>query len=80
MQDHTELLRTAYAAFNARDLDAVGRGLFVMFAVAYVGPFLLTNADPRFRIPLDILVLTHAISRFATALAGGGATASATRY
>jgi hypothetical protein len=39
--------------------------LFVMFAVAYVIPFLLTNSDPRFRVPLDILVLTHAIYRIA---------------
>jgi 4-amino-4-deoxy-L-arabinose transferase-like glycosyltransferase len=39
--------------------------LFVMFAVAYVVPFLLTNSDPRFRIPLDILLLTHALSRVA---------------
>ena len=39
--------------------------LFVVFVVAYVTPFLLTNADPRFRIPLDILVLTHAFSRIA---------------
>jgi hypothetical protein len=39
--------------------------LFVMFAVAYIAPFLLTNSDPRFRIPLDILVLTHAIYRIA---------------
>jgi hypothetical protein len=39
--------------------------LFVLFAVAYIVPFLLTNSDPRFRIPLDILVLTHAIYRIA---------------
>jgi hypothetical protein len=39
--------------------------LFVIFAVAYIAPFLLTNSDPRFRIPLDILVLTHAIYRLA---------------
>jgi hypothetical protein len=37
--------------------------LFIMFVVAYVAPFLLTNSDPRFRTPLDILVLTHAIYR-----------------
>jgi hypothetical protein len=39
--------------------------LFVAFVVAYVTPFLLTNSDPRFRIPLDILLLTHAIYRLA---------------
>ncbi len=37
--------------------------LFLVFVVAYVGPFLLTNSDPRFRVPLDVLVLTHAIYR-----------------
>jgi hypothetical protein len=39
--------------------------LFVAFVVAYVTPFLLTNSDPRFRIPLDVLLLTHAIYRLA---------------
>jgi hypothetical protein len=39
--------------------------LFVTFVVAYVTPFLLTNSDPRFRVPLDILLLTHAIYRIA---------------
>jgi hypothetical protein len=39
--------------------------LFVAFLVAYVAPFLLTNSDPRFRIPLDVLLLTHAIYRLA---------------
>jgi hypothetical protein len=39
--------------------------LFVVFVVAYVAPFLLTNSDPRFRIPLDVLLLTHAIYRIA---------------
>ncbi len=33
--------------------------LFVLFAAAYVLPFVLTNADPRFRPALDVLVLTH---------------------
>jgi hypothetical protein len=37
--------------------------LFVAFLVAYIAPFLLTNSDPRFRIPLDVLLLTHAIYR-----------------
>jgi hypothetical protein len=40
-------------------------GLFLAFLLAYVTPFLLTNSDPRFRIPLDILLLTHAIYRIA---------------
>jgi hypothetical protein len=39
--------------------------LFLVFVVAYVAPFLLTNSDPRFRVPLDVLVLTHAIYRIA---------------
>jgi hypothetical protein len=39
--------------------------LFLAFLIAYVIPFLLTNSDPRFRIPLDILLLTHAIYRIA---------------
>jgi hypothetical protein len=39
--------------------------LFLAFLIAYVTPFLLTNSDPRFRIPLDILLLTHAIYRIA---------------
>ena len=38
--------------------------LFVLFGLSYIVPFLLTNSDPRFRIPLDVLVLTHAIHRF----------------
>ncbi len=39
--------------------------LFVTFAVAYILPFLLTNADPRFRVPLDVLLLTHTYYRLA---------------
>ena len=39
--------------------------LFVVFGLSYTAPFLLTNSDPRFRIPLDVLVLTHAIYRIA---------------
>ena len=50
--------------FRSRPWET-GDWLFVMFAVAYVVPFLLTNSDPRFRIPLDILLLTHALSRAA---------------
>ncbi len=42
----------------ARPFRHVDR-LFVLFAAAYVLPFLLTNADPRFRPALDVLVLTH---------------------
>jgi hypothetical protein len=37
--------------------------LFLLFVVSYVTPYLVTNSDPRFRIPLDVLLLTHAISR-----------------
>jgi hypothetical protein len=37
--------------------------LFALFVVSYVTPYLVTNSDPRFRIPLDVLLLTHAISR-----------------
>ena len=33
--------------------------LVMLFAAAYVLPFLLTNADPRFRPALDVLVLCH---------------------
>ena len=36
--------------------------LVVMLAVLYVLPFLLTNADPRFRTPLDLLVAAHCVS------------------
>jgi 4-amino-4-deoxy-L-arabinose transferase-like glycosyltransferase len=39
--------------------------LFLVCVVAYVGPFLLTNSDPRFRVPLDVLVLAHTIYRTA---------------
>jgi hypothetical protein len=30
--------------------------------IAYVLPFLITNSDPRFRIPLDALLLLHFVS------------------
>lgn len=33
--------------------------LVILFVAAYVLPFVLTNADPRFRPALDTLVLTH---------------------
>ncbi len=42
----------------ARPFKRVDR-LFLIFAAAYVLPFLLTNADPRFRPALDVLVMTH---------------------
>lgn len=32
-------------------------GIFILTAAAYIVPFLLTNADPRFRTPLDFLAL-----------------------
>ncbi len=44
---------------SARSFRKTDR-LFVLFAIAYVLPFLLTNADPRFRPALDVLLLTHA--------------------
>lgn len=31
----------------------------LLTAILYMVPFLLTNADPRFRTPLDLLVATH---------------------
>jgi hypothetical protein len=34
-------------------------GIFILTAVVYVVPFLLTNADPRFRTPLDFLALVQ---------------------
>jgi hypothetical protein len=49
--------------------------LFVTFLVAYVTPFLLTNSDPRFRIPLDVLLLTHATYRLAKLSSFQGQTA-----
>jgi hypothetical protein len=29
--------------------------------VVYAIPFLVTNSDPRFRAPLDILAITHGV-------------------
>jgi hypothetical protein len=37
--------------------------LFVVFLVLYVAPFSLTNADPRFRLSLDISFLLDAVRR-----------------
>ena len=34
--------------------------LLLAFLFAYTLPFVLTNADPRFRVALDVLFLTHA--------------------
>ena len=45
-------------------LDRVDRLLLIVYA-AYILPFLLTNSDPRFRIPLDVLLLLHSIRLFA---------------
>ena len=42
-----------------RRLEPVDK-LMLMLAAAYILPFLLTNADPRFRPALDVLVLAHA--------------------
>jgi len=41
-------------------LDHVDRLLLIVYA-AYIVPFLLTNSDPRFRIPLDVLFLLHSV-------------------
>ncbi len=41
-------------------LDRVDRLLLFVYA-AYLLPFLLTNSDPRFRIPLDVLLLLHSV-------------------
>jgi len=38
--------------------------LLFAFEICYVLPFLLTNSDPRFRIPLDALLLLHLASLF----------------
>ena len=40
--------------------DRVDRLLLIVYA-AYIVPFLLTNSDPRFRIPLDVLFLLHSV-------------------
>jgi hypothetical protein len=39
-------------------LDAADRLLFSC-EVLYILPFLLTHSDPRFRMPLDALLLVH---------------------
>ncbi|MEZ2348811.1 hypothetical protein [Terriglobus sp. RCC_193] len=44
-----------------KSLD-VTHGIFILTAVVYVIPFLLTNADPRFRTPLDFLALVQIIA------------------
>jgi hypothetical protein len=36
--------------------------LLFAFEVCYILPFLLTNSDPRFRTPLDALLLLHLVS------------------
>ncbi len=36
--------------------------LVAVVAVLYVVPFLITNADPRFRTPLDLLLAAHTVS------------------
>jgi hypothetical protein len=36
--------------------------LLFAFEVVYILPFLLTNSDPRFRTPLDALLLLHLVS------------------
>ncbi len=46
------------ASFLARSWRSTDT-LIILLAAAYILPFLLTNADPRFRPALDVLVLTH---------------------
>jgi hypothetical protein len=41
-------------------LDRVDRLLLIVY-VTYILPFLLTNSDPRFRIPLDVLLILHSV-------------------
>ena len=41
-------------------LDRVDRLLLIVYA-AYILPFLITNSDPRFRIPLDVLLILHSV-------------------
>jgi hypothetical protein len=36
--------------------------LLFLFEAAYIVPFLITNSDPRFRVPLDALLLLHCVS------------------
>src|ERR1035437_6967477 len=47
--------------------------LLIALAIAYILPFLLTNSEPRFRTPLDALIILHAVRlvflRFTTQLA-----------
>jgi hypothetical protein len=51
--------------------------LLIAFAAAYVLPFLLTNSDPRFRTPLDALLIVSTVSllfhRYAAASTHGTA-------
>ena len=51
--------------------------LLLAFAAAYVLPFLLTNSDPRFRTPLDALLILFTVSllfrRYAAAAPTDGA-------
>ncbi len=43
--------------------------LVMLVEASYILPFLLTNSDPRFRPPLDVLVLAHAASMILRQLA-----------
>jgi 4-amino-4-deoxy-L-arabinose transferase-like glycosyltransferase len=53
----------------AKKLEPADR-LMLVLAACYILPFLLTNADPRFRPPLDALVLAHAASLIARRFPG----------
>ncbi len=44
---------------TVRRFESIDRLMLIAIG-AYILPFLLTDADPRFRVPLDVLVLTHA--------------------
>ncbi len=35
--------------------------MFVAVAILYVLPFALINSDPRFRLPLDVVLLLEAV-------------------
>jgi hypothetical protein len=56
------LLVGLMVATRLHGFDAADRLLLVVYA-AYVLPFLITNSDPRFRIPLDALLLLHLVRR-----------------
>ena len=36
--------------------------IVIAIVCAYIVPFMVTNADPRFRVPLDVVMLAHAVA------------------